>query len=91
MDVDTFLSSDRVHLATCGTKYRGCDPLCPSRVSDLEERIKDLELEIAVDDQIMKEWARVLDAIPPCRAHGSRCVPHALDWIAEMTSPRKAV
>lgn len=64
-------------------------------VSDLEERIKYLELEIAADNQIMGEWARVLDAILLCRAHGSRCVPHALNWIEiairEMSSPCKAV
>lgn len=49
--------------------------------SALQARVKELEQEIAADDQIMKEWARVLDAIPPCPAHGSRCVPHALEWV----------
>lgn len=24
---------------------------------------------------------RLLDAIPPCPAHGNRCVPYALEWI----------
>lgn len=31
--------SDRRHLKTCGTSYRGCDPQCPSRLAgEAEER-----------------------------------------------------
>lgn len=65
------------HLPECETVYHGCSPLCPRRVHDLE-------VEIDTDDRIMAEWARVLDAIPPCPAHGDRCVPHALEWLTKV-------
>lgn len=46
--------------------------------------IKELAHEIETDDQIMREWARVIDSIPPCATHGPRCVPWCLEWINKM-------
>ncbi len=38
---------------------------------------------MAVTDQkIIESRNKVLQAIPPCPAHGNECVPHALEWIA---------
>jgi hypothetical protein len=36
--------------------------------------------EIAVDDRLLAERKRVMDAIPECPAHGE-CVPHAVEWV----------
>lgn len=45
-----------------------------------------LREEIAVTDGILAERQRVLEAIPPCELHGSLCIPHALEWIADRTA-----
>lgn len=42
-----------------------------------------LREEVAIDDKIIAERQRVLEAIPPCELHGRHCVPHALEWIAD--------
>ncbi len=51
-------------------------------MSDSVDQIVELQEEIRVSDKILKSWCEVLEAIPPCPAHGSLCVPHALEWIA---------
>lgn len=56
-------------------------------MADMEKylgMIKELAHEIETDDQIMREWARVIDSIPPCATHGPRCVPWCLEWINKM-------
>jgi hypothetical protein len=40
----------------------------------------DLEAELKVTDELLRDRQRVLDAIPPCPVHGP-CIPHALAWI----------
>jgi hypothetical protein len=42
--------------------------------------------EIVVDDKLLADYRRVLDAVPECPDHG-HCVPHALQWIGDRTSP----
>lgn len=42
-----------------------------------------LREEIEVTDKILAERTRVLEAVPPCDLHGSLCIPHALDWVAD--------
>jgi len=42
---------------------------------------KALEAEVAVDDKLLKERQRVLDAIPECPEHGRSCIPHAIEWV----------
>lgn len=36
---------------------------------------------LALTEGILAGRTRVLEAIPPCPAHGNACVPHALAWI----------
>lgn len=40
-----------------------------------------LSEELEVTDRLLEERNRVMEAIPPCPAHGCQCVPYALDWI----------
>jgi hypothetical protein len=49
----------------------------------LSTRVRELEDELRVADQLLQERQRVLDAIPECKMHG-KCVPHALEWIEKM-------
>lgn len=57
--------------------------ICWERERDaLRQRMAELEREVEVDERLLDERNRVLDAIPECAAHGGQCVPHALDWIA---------
>lgn len=49
----------------------------------LRARMTELECEIEVDNKLLAERNRVLDAIPECPSHGSECIPHAMEWIAE--------
>jgi hypothetical protein len=44
-------------------------------------RIEALEREVEVDDKLLTEQDRLLDAIPACEAHGNQCVPHAIEWV----------
>ena len=46
-----------------------------------EPTIEDLKKDLAVTEKLLAEQHRVIDAIPPCPAHGNRCVPHAIEWI----------
>lgn len=55
------------------------------------EQIEELKSEIAIDDKIMAEWAKVLDAIPPCPAHGPRCMPHSVEWIESVKTLGKII
>jgi len=50
-------------------------------------RISELKKEIEVDDKLLADYRRVLDAIPECPVHG-HCIPHAIDWIEEMKEPK---
>ena len=34
-----------------------------------------------VNERLLYERQKVLDAIPECEQHGRNCVPHALEWI----------
>lgn len=45
----------RTHLAACGTQYRGCAPLCPSRIADEAE---DAATKEAREEGRQEEWAR---------------------------------
>ena len=46
--------------------------------------------EIAVDDLLLAERDRLLDAIPECAAHGNRCVPNAIEWVLASIELEKA-
>lgn len=35
-------------------------------------------------ERLLAERDRLLDAIPECPAHGSGCIPHALEWIERL-------
>jgi predicted nuclease with TOPRIM domain len=47
----------------------------------------ELRATLDVTDKLLAERQRVLDAIPPCPQHGE-CVPHAIEWIADVQSER---
>ena len=34
-----------------------------------------------VNERLLEDRQRVIDAIPECHAHGNNCVPHALEWL----------
>ena len=51
------------------------------RNRELNAQIEALAKEIKVDDELLAERDRLLDAIPACEAHGNRCVPHAIEWV----------
>lgn len=53
------------------------------QITDLHDRVVELERELKVTDGLLDERNRVMDAIPECQSHGKQCVPHALRWIAE--------
>lgn len=56
-----------------------------STITAQAAEIERLKAELAVTDPLLNERQRVLDAVPPCPAHGS-CVPHALEWIAQQSA-----
>lgn len=55
---------------------RGLCPRCAEELLD-------------VTDKLLTERNRVLDAIPKCPAHGSQCVPHAIEWIEGVQAGEK--
>lgn len=38
--------------------------------------------ELKLDKQRLSNLEHLLDAIPPCPAHGTGCIAHALEWIS---------
>lgn len=55
--------------------------VCVSQLYEDKKYIQRLEEEIEIDNKLIAERSRVLEAIPECTAHGSNCVPNALSWI----------
>ena len=53
-------------------------------LKDVRKRVKELEAEVAVSDKLLEEQYRVIDAIPECPVHGSRCVPDAVEWVNQV-------
>lgn len=49
------------------------------------KRIEELEAELKVSDELLKDRDALLEAIPECHAHG-KCMPHALEWIKQARS-----
>lgn len=60
----------------------------------IDELAKDIQFKIAALDESVEFAYRLLDtrsanldalldAIPPCPAHGKGCIPHALEWIEQ--------
>jgi hypothetical protein len=49
----------------------------------LKARIAELEQELVVTNEILKEHNRVLEEVPECPLHGSQCVPHAVAWVKQ--------
>lgn len=54
------------------------------RAADLLRERNSLKTELDVTKQLLAEYTRVLDAIPPCAEHGSCCVEHALEWLEKV-------
>lgn len=46
----------------------------------LQTELKAAKEEIELDDKLLADRNRLLEAIPECPVHGA-CVPHALEWI----------
>lgn len=56
---------------------------CSGELAALLTHIKELKEHVLVDEALLDERNRLLDAMPECSEHGSQCVPHALEWIAK--------
>jgi len=56
----------------------------------LEESLRLARQHVAVDEQLLAERDRLLDAIPECAAHGNRCVPNAIEWVLASIDLEKA-
>ena len=41
----------------------------------------ELKEHLKLTEDLLEEQYRIMDLIPPCPAHGGRCVPHAVEWI----------
>lgn len=50
-------------------------------IEQLKNEVAELTRETQADNTIIADYKRVLDAIPACPAHGSDCVPHAVEWV----------
>lgn len=72
-------ATGRMSALRYGEMWRDCcgDGL----IYTLAAEVQNLRDKLAVTDKIVAELERVLNAIPECGAHGSRCVPHAIEWI----------
>ena len=79
------------HTPAC--KVHGMSRLCTCGATDAvravgklmqeaDETIEALRKELAVTDQLLAARNEVLHAIPECPDHGSECIPHALEWLA---------
>jgi len=56
----------------------------------LEESLRLARQHVAVDEQLLAERDRLLDAIPECATHGNRCVPNAIEWVLASIDLEKA-
>jgi len=45
---------------------------------------------LAVDEKLLVDRTRLLDAIPECPVDGSGCVPHAIEWVERMRAEEAA-
>jgi hypothetical protein len=55
--------------------------LTPAPVQVLTDRVAELEREVDVDNKLLAERDRLLEAIPACDAHGDKCIPAAIEWV----------
>jgi len=46
--------------------------------------------EVKVQEDLIKSYESLIDAIPPCPAHG-RCIPHAIEWINQVKTFGKLI
>ena len=60
------------------------------KLKDALARIEELEAELKVSDELLKDRDALLSAIPECPAHG-KCVPHAIEWIEQVKTLAKIV
>ena len=74
----------------CDQKPMNCD--CTEAEIQLHDecesliaRVSELEEEVRIDNKLITERDKLLNAIPECSVHG-KCVPHALEWISERKS-----
>ena len=72
------LRESKVYYSTECQSYAKDLRIAQQQLADRDARITQLQKEIALDDALIAERDRVLNAIP-CLAHGP-CVPHALEW-----------
>lgn len=42
-----------------------------------------LREELDITDKLLNSQYELIDLIPPCPEHGSRCLPHAMEWVRE--------
>lgn len=42
---------------------------------------EELQQLLQLTEKELENAYRVLDVIPPCKVHGNRCIPSAIDWV----------
>lgn len=52
-----------------------------AEIDRLKAELSKLKAELKVTEELLTNRESVLAACPPCGAHGSDCVPHAVEWI----------
>lgn len=64
---------------------RGVDDIASALrdIAGAEPNTKELRDGLKIANSLLDERNKLLEAIPPCGAHGSQCVPHAIDWVNE--------
>jgi len=62
-----------------------------AQIQYLKRRVANLEAELRVSDELLKDRTNLLKIIPECEAHGDQCVPHAMEWIAKAKTLAKVI
>ena len=46
-----------------------------------ENELLEVRSYLKLTEELLEEQYRIMDSIPPCPAHGNRCVPYAVEWL----------
>jgi len=58
---------------------------------NLNNKIRQLEKEIYIDEKLLEENDRLLNIIPECKMHGKRCIPHAIEYIKKLKQQKPKI
>jgi hypothetical protein len=65
-------------------KIRACEGEAAAQLlleAYVAQQLAEVREELVLTDKLLAERNRLLQAIPACPAHGSECVPHAIEWV----------